>query len=298
MCVCRGISGGGGSGEGGPSLRALTEHVARQRERARQVFCRLRLARAGRPRGRAAQHEPQRQRERDVAPVRQRRDDEAARVADPLVAVPAAEVSDGDVNVARLRHPVEPELLRPDEAARAVRLHVDQLLDDVPAVHVERDERDDLCAEVGRQVAEHALDQLAQALVAHRQVLFHRVLLPALQLVQRGLRLLGPVDLRAREHNLRGVVLEPQVARLLHLPVDGRLDARLEDAAHAVLLHDGEVVEPALDGARHHERLVELDDLAVLGEHLVGDVLDRAHGAVEAAFELEVADRVEAVCAR
>ena len=124
-------------------------------ERRAEVLDRLRLARARGPRGRAAEAHVQGLGERDVAAVRERRDDEALLGAEVLVLVREVRVGDGDDARAVVRRlvgavvaPVEPRLLRPLEVVGVLDLlaleAVEHLLGDVLLVHVDRHERLDL----------------------------------------------------------------------------------------------------------------------------------------------------------
>mmetsp|Transcript_33252 Transcript_33252/g.87955 ORF Transcript_33252/g.87955 Transcript_33252/m.87955 type:complete len:1619 (-) Transcript_33252:4415-9271(-) len=266
-------------------LVAAVEDHDLEPQGAGEVLGGLRLAGArGAGRG-AAQHQPQRLRQGDVAPVRQRGDHQTAAVPDVLVAVDSDPVADpddarllrvrrvGDQVLAR-RHgaPLEAKLGQPLEVRRVDDLLGHERLDDVAAVHVDGDDTDDFVADVLRQGRLHALDELIDAVVADLLVVLHGVLAAALDVFEGAGRLLGPLDLRGHEPELTAVVLEPLLARLLSLPDVGRVLGELELLAQ----HEAEVLlqldEVELDGAVEDAVRGPIHNFGVLGDVTASDL--------------------------
>ena len=126
-------------------IRAV-KHITRQRQGPCKILRRLRLTRPGRPRRRASQHETEGGGECDVAAIGEGGDDEAPRIADPLVGVERAVVADANEDVPVLLDPVKAKLLEPGKGEDPLGLVVDDLLVAVPRVHVERDDGNDLAS--------------------------------------------------------------------------------------------------------------------------------------------------------
>jgi hypothetical protein len=113
---------------------------------------------------RAAQHQPLRLCQRDVAAVREGSDAQAAAVADVLVVVRNLGVADVDLAVLGLLIDQVPQLALPLEAGAALHTLVDEALDHVTRVHVDGAQGDELLAVQLAQVAVDELDQPNQLL--------------------------------------------------------------------------------------------------------------------------------------
>jgi hypothetical protein len=282
-------------------VRAVGDHDV-QPQRAPQVLDGLRFARAGRPGGRAAEAHAQRLRQRDVAAVRQRRDDEpllAAQVLELVLevhvrdrhhrlgGVPRAAASRVDLPAALGRvavavgPPVGAALLRPLEvprpAQKALLEPIGQRLRHVTLVHVDRHERFDLRVLLR---ATEVLQAPAAEGVEHRLLplprLLHRRLLGA-ALAQRLLHGARPHQLHAPQRELRQrAVHELAPARLERLAqarvARAHLGRGLAAEAAERALHLGlQQREPDLDVARGRDGLVER-------HHLEAGPSARVHG--------------------
>eukprot|EP00965_Chrysotila_dentata_P236251 6201213-Pleurochrysis_carterae.AAC.2 len=205
-------------------------------------------------------------RSRHPASVGQRRDDESRAGALILVPVPRARVDLLDQAVVLVGVPVEAQLHLPRERVGRVHLLLDHLVGDVAVVHVACDERHTRLALQFRQLSAHLARELLELVLGDGHVLGQRGHLVLAGAVghQPRLHLLGPVDARDRQHDLRRVGLGPADPLLL-------------------------LREPLLDGAARLEVLAQPDALALLGEH-GGDVDRRGRVA-----KVELLDVVEAL---
>ena len=246
-------------GRGAPTIK----DDALLREGLREVLRRLRLARARGPRGRAAEDHLQRAHDRDVALVRERRDDEAEGVAQVLVAVGALRLDLLDPQVARrvVALPVEAHMRLPVEVRAGRHARVGHGLHDVARVHVDDRERADgrplALGQVRADQDDHVLELGLALLVVLEDA---RVALGRHDLLD----LQGPVDLRPVEHDLaRPLDHPPRPLRL-------RVGAHGADhvVAHGLAHGDVDLDHPVLDVLVHgvHGR-DEVDDLLLARVH-------------------------------
>jgi len=95
-------------------------------------------------------------------PVRERRNDQAARVAKILISILKLRIGLLGNAVVDVSVPVETQLLEPLERRRVRTARFHQLLDDVSRMHFDRHQRHHLQALVLRQVGAHCLRELVQ----------------------------------------------------------------------------------------------------------------------------------------
>ena len=114
----------------------------------------------------------------DIASVCEWRDDKSSLAAEELVLVVEVHVGDADLGLLLLLLEVEPRLLQPLELVDALDVHPAQLVEDVPLVHVHRDQRLELRPLHLRQVLHCLADQGVQDVqelvvrVAHYLIMF------------------------------------------------------------------------------------------------------------------------------
>jgi hypothetical protein len=178
-----------------------------------QVLDGLRLARARRPLRQPAAVEVERGGERRVAAVGERRDDEAARVAQVLVSIERLRI--GLLDDAALRTallPIEAQLEEPLKVVDRRAAGRDHPRDRVAAVHLDGDDGDDLLAV---EIAERAAHHVAQ-LVEQRDLLLlglaHRALGALAERDKRLCALVGPRNLAAAERELARPEGDPLLA--------------------------------------------------------------------------------------
>ena len=182
-------------------LGAAVEDVDGLAERGRQVLGRLGLAGARGAGGRAAEVEVRRLRGGDVDAVGERRDHEAARVAEVLERVLEGRVADvgPDVVLRRVAALLEArlELADPLEAVLRVELVLDHRDDDVARVRLHRDQVHRLAAVVLLEAAVlHEHDQVVHHLDLVLVVVLHRLALAEAHLVEGDLDVARPRPLR------------------------------------------------------------------------------------------------------
>ena len=262
-------------------------HDAVLAERARHVLDGLRLARAGGAGGRAAEEHAERLRERDVAAVGERRDDEPVLDAEVLARVLEAHVGHGDLALVEVGAVVEARLLLPLEVLGVLDAPLDDVLPHVALVDVDEDHRLDLLArpltegaqlQVGAQVD---ADEVVEALVVLLVGDLHDALL-RLGAVECVLGVHGPLELDAEQRHLRLVLVRElleahdlAVARGAGVdPVDGALHL-LEQP-----------VEPLLDVALGLDHVAQPDLLPLVGD-------DRRDVRLLLLVELDEHDAVE-----
>ena len=172
-----------------------------------QVLGGLGFAGAGGTGRRAAELEMESARERQIASVRERRDDQATRVAQVLVAVEELGVDRPDVQV--LADPVVAQLADPLEVVHVAHLLLEQIDDDVARVHLDHDESRKRLTRLGAQLAAHQAAQVVELL----QLL--GVVLGQLLGLESGAHLLCPECLTAGDDHLARPLDHPFCARFL-----------------------------------------------------------------------------------
>mmetsp|Transcript_89945 Transcript_89945/g.259315 ORF Transcript_89945/g.259315 Transcript_89945/m.259315 type:complete len:300 (+) Transcript_89945:494-1393(+) len=161
--------------------------------------------------------------------------------------------------------PIKAQLGKPKEVGLVRDLAVRHLLDDVATVDVDRDDRDNLIADILAKRRLHSLDQFLDAVVVDLLVLPHGGLAACLDLVEHLVGFLRPQNLCADQAQLRAVVFQPKFARLVGLPKIGggpRPFQLLPQHEAEVLLQLRQIM---LDCALDHHVLRPLDLLCVLG---------------------------------
>ena len=232
-------------------------------EASTEILGRLGLACTRRARGRAAQTEAERLRERDVAAVGEAGDHEAAWVAHVLVRVLELGVRDVDHAVALLLVPAELELRLPRKVARGLDALRNVLEHDVARMHLDGDERLDLGAHLAGHLAEDHLHVHVQVGDLGHRVLLHPLVVTLLEPIEGLVHLGRPPCLARGDGELSAKLLAPRLARHLHVLVDRHLELVLE--LHVAMHHD--FLEPVLDGPAAVELLCKVNLLLVRGEH-------------------------------
>eukprot|EP00968_Pinguiococcus_pyrenoidosus_P001317 scaffold58_cov256-Pinguiococcus_pyrenoidosus.AAC.12 len=260
---------------------AFQTYHATKRQGLREVLRRLGLPCARRPRWRTTELEGQGLREGHVAPVGERRDDEAAVAAHVLVAVLELAGALADQAVVDVAVPVEAQLRLPRELLLIEDRVAHEAVHDVSRVHVDDQQGVDLLADDLYQLPPHHRDELIQLRREPCLQLLHAVLVAAGHFSEGVLHLPGPPDLRAGERYHAQRLLDP--GRPGHVPVlvDALLGDGPQTGLHALLgrLH------PRLHGAVHERRVCEGKALVLGGFH--------AHDGLVAATELQLLDVVE-----
>ena len=225
-------------------LGRAVEDVHRLAQLRGQVLRGFRLARARRAGGRRAHREPARLRGGDVDAIGERRDHQAATVAEVLVAVRERGVADTDHAVVDVGVPVRAKLRHPLETRFVGFAVFDDADDHVARVRVDGDHVHDLLARGLVQVAARAGDEIRDLRDLLLAVLLHRAGVARRDRVERRLDFLAPVNLVHHQAELRGPVEAPLVPRLgvavrLHgvEAVEFQLAAHLVDDQVHVLLH-------------------------------------------------------------
>eukprot|EP00960_Hanusia_phi_P026267 746159-Hanusia_phi.AAC.1 len=195
------------------------EHDTLLRKRLGKVLGRLCLPRPCRSSRRAAERHAEGASEGEVDPVGEGGNNKPHAIPEVLAAIAEAilhlhhEAAVVSAEALGALFPVVPQLGRPLEVPGGLDADLVQILDNVPAMHVERDEgaqRDSLHL---AQVRAHELRDVEQLLVAFLVVILE------LQLFDRLLRLPRPVDLIARQDDLPGPLEHPHRPALLGVVV-------------------------------------------------------------------------------
>jgi hypothetical protein len=170
---------------------------------------------------------------------------------------------------------------------------LDELLNHITLVHINRNDGDDLDTELRGEISSHTLDQVTDSRDSHEVVLLHSGFgTTVLKLFEGALGLFSPHDLRGEERGLRVVVIEPSVAWLSKVPLFSGL------LRHVKVVFEGgdhlelKVAEVVLDGALADELSEEGNVFAtVFRVHAEGGLVRLRTNLLE----FEVAETVEAV---
>lgn len=175
-------------------LIGAVEDIAWQGKCSSKILCGLCFARSCRTGRRSSQEEPQPHGERHVAAIGERGDHKTACVSDPLVEILGAEVADSNLRVQGRGQPIESQLLLPQEGVHSFDFLVNQLLNNISSVYIERNNRDNLDSialnknsiisitqkplfpSYLSELAENKLNQFLQTDVANVQVSFYSIL--------------------------------------------------------------------------------------------------------------------------